>query len=529
MGKITRYIIVAGFFLCSRLAIAQPGFYVPTAGKIFFNGDTATIFFNVINYGSFGVGKKAFVNFTAPVWENAPLSLITDESNGGNGASGTGGWIRFLSDSIRQQLIGGYNAAIKSGPAFCYLQIQNPLGVELTESSAKVRKEILLSEGLVYLKDYILAVGDNDPGKISGYDSSRYFVTGNKRGAGFLIRENIRSADGRIDFPVGSRDDAYTPAAIKSNSLQGDDYYVNVFDSVKAERPIGNYLFEESVNKTWEIGKRFQPDAGNVEIFLQHLNADEGSFFTLNKRNAYVSRFNGTGWDLGSPQSYPAPGYLTSGTPLTNSGVNNRVFYNTVSSPSYFTKLTGYGDSLLQTMVWFNARRTGYSAVDVYWKTKPEINVQYFIVQRRLSNETDFTNMDTVSSQVNGGISLAELNYSLIDPNSYSGISFYRLKTVNTDTTFFYSNIIAVGGKPGGPLILLWPNPTPDKFYVSCDPALRVQAIVIWNAIGQKIKQENVNGRTIIEMNLTVSGSYLVGFVAADGTIIETKKLIVAR
>lgn len=527
MRNFFKYIIIARLVLFAVTTSAQPGFYVPQAGKIFFNGDSATIFSNVMNYGQLGVGKKAFVNFSGNIWFNDAKSLITDESNSGNGVTGTGGWIRFLSDSILQQLNGGYNTATKYGPLFSHLQIQNKYGVELNGSSAKVRKELLFSIGRVYLRDNMMTVGDNDPGTISGYDSLRYFVTNNKPGSGMLIRENITNSDGRIDFPVGSRDNAYTPAAVQSNSDLGDDYYVNVFDSVKAGRLTGNNLATTGINKTWEIGKRFRPGLDDAEIFLQHLNKDEGAQFTANRNYTYVSYFNGSNWDTGAPQSRPVAGYLTTGGTLNGSGVNGRVFNNTIASPSYFTKFAGDGSINLQTGLWFNARRTGDSTVYVYWKTKPEIDVQYFIVQRKLSNESEFTNVDTVSSLAIAGISFSELDYSLTDPNGYTGISYYRLQVINYNSSFFYSNTIAVGGIPGRSLNLIWPNPTQNIFYVSCDPVWQIESIIVYDAVGRKIKQENTNGRTIIQMGGLEPGTYMVTLVRTGGQIVETKKLVV--
>lgn len=527
MKKCTRYIIAVFILLCSFVALAQPGFYVPVAGKIFFTGDTSTIFSNVINHGQLGVGKNAFVNFSGRTWENDPLSLITDESNSGNGISGTGGWVRFLSNSFRQQIKGGYNAATRSGPVFSNLQIQNRFGMELAESSVKTRKEFTFTNGLVYLVDHIFVVGDNNPGKINGYDSSRFFVTGNKPNSGMLMRENIRSIDRRVDFPVGTSDISYTPAAIKINSILGDDFYVTVFDSVRSGLFSGNYLNNESVNKTWEIGKRFRPGYGDVEVYLQHLNRDEGSYFAANRQFAYVSQFNGTKWDLGTPQQTPAAGYLTSGGLIPTSGVNSRDFSKSIFSSSYFTKLTGFGDSTIKTKLWFNALRTGYTNVRVYWNTKPEINEQYFIVQRRLANEELFTNIDTIATQATGGVSFNQLNYSMNDPNGYTGYSFYRLKVVSTLATFFYSNIVVVGGIPGRSLNLLWPNPTPDNFFLGLNPVWRVKYIVIYNAIGQKVKQEPVNGRTIIEMSGLRPGTYFITLIHENDTVIETKKLVV--
>jgi hypothetical protein len=167
--------------------------------------------------------------------------------------------------------------------------------------------------------------------------------------------------------------------------------------------------------------------------------------------------------------------------------------------------------------------------VHVFWKTNPEKIVRYFIVQRRLSTENNFSNIDTVASLVNGGISLSDLNYAMDDPNGFKGISFYRLKVVNLDTSSFYSNIVAVGGNPDGPLNLLWPNPTNDIFWISCDPVWKIGSIVIWNTAGQKIRQVNTNGRNVIQMDALIStGTYFIGFIREGGQIVETKKLIVA-
>lgn len=527
MQKKSRIYIIICLALCSFAGAAQSGFYIPKSAKIFFNGDTATIFSNVINYGNLGVGKNAFVNFSGKTWENDPQSLITDESFSGSGVAGTGGWIRFLSDSTRQALKGGYNAATKSGPSFPRIMVQNKNGVSLNENSAKVRREFRFSDGRMYLNDNILVIGNNDPGTIAGYDSLRYFVTANASGKGYLIRENIRNSDGRVDFPVGSHDSSYTPAAIQNNITAGDDYYVSVYDSVRAGRITGANLFSQSVNKTWEIGKRSKPGLDDEEIFLQHLILDEGTQFRVNRNNAYVAFYNGNAWDTGAPQNTPVPGFITSGNSLTGSGVNSRLFYNNIGSPSYFTKLTGTGTSALKTILWFNARRTGYNTVLAYWNTKPEVSVRYFVLERMLSNENSFIQVDTVLSLINGAVSLSQLNYATIDSNGYTGISFYRLKVVNLDGTYFYSNIVAVGGMPGTGINLIWPNPTQGPFYVSCDPVWKIQTIVIWNAIGQKIKEESTNGRNIIPMELSITGTYFIGFISEGGRIIETRKLVV--
>jgi len=56
------------------------------------------------------------------------LAQINDDTNDGAGITGVGGWVRFLSDTIRQQIVGGYNAAAISGPSFPRIIIENNAG-----------------------------------------------------------------------------------------------------------------------------------------------------------------------------------------------------------------------------------------------------------------------------------------------------------------------------------------------------------------------------------------------------------------
>jgi len=535
MKKNTGYIMaLTVMLLCSFTVVhAQTGFFIPNKGKVFFSGDTAAIFSNVINQGQLGIGKGAVLNFKGNQWENDPLALITDESSNGNGITGQGGIIRFLASDTsffnRQQvLIGGYNAAARTGPSFANLYIANPWGVKLLSASTKIRRRLHFEDGHVLAEDNILVVGDGNPGSITGYDENHFIVTGNSATGGFLLREKISQADGLVSFPIGTTAGMYTPAALQLNNGAPDDFYARVFDSVKTNVNSGQNMVAASVNKTWQVGQLLHPGLGEVSITLQHLLADEGSQFQAKRQNAYVSQYINGSWDTGYPQLTPLAGNLTTGSPISNSGINTRNFVNTLTANAYFTKLTGLGDtSLYKTRLWFSAYRTDYRHVWVFWNTNPEVNQKYFIVQRRLSNETVFSKRDSLASQAINGASFRNINYGITDLNNYSGISFYRLLMIsyNGDTT--YSNIVAVGGHPDGGGIVLWPNPSAGKFYIGISSLGGVKTVVIYNAIGQLMLTEEVNNRGFIEMFLRTPGAYMVSFIGHDGHLVETKKLII--
>jgi len=511
--------------LCTNV-FAQSGFYIPKQAKIYFAGDSATIFTNVLNDGNLGLGQKAFLNFKGRLWQNHPLSMITDETSG---ISGTGGWVRFLSDSIRQQIIGGYNSVTKTGPAFQHLMIQNPIGVELAGGSTKVRKEFSFNRGLVYLNGKIFVVGDNNPGNITGFNETKYFVTGTQPRGSLLLRENINQSNGKIIFPVGTKENAYTPAAVQSKSAQGDDYFVNVFDEVRSNLFIGTTMTKEGVAKTWNIGKLNRPYEDEVEVFLQHLNNDEGSIFKQNKAYSYISNFVSNQWDTAYPQQYPSAGNLTTGNTLSNSGVNSRTLRGTLSNDAYFTKFTGFGDSTLTTKILFGAYRIDNKLARVVWQTKPEVNIKTYIVQRRYASEPDFTNIDTVSSQAVNGLSLYYLNYAINDPNTYKGITYYRLQIFDYSNRFQYSTVASINLSTFN-YIVLWPNPSHGEFNIIINTHL-AKTIVITNNLGQKMWEGPIPIQRILRLRLPqlVPGTYYISAIDPDGVLVETQKLLIVK
>lgn len=518
------FILLLCAFAAQRVT-AQSGVYVPKKGKVFFKGDTATIFSNVVNEGKLGIGKNAVVNFSGSNWTNAPDAEISMDTV--NGAP-QGGWLRFVGDG-RQTLDAGYNAAINSGVVFPNLEIQNPAGLQLQGSSAKVYRQLKFGQGLIYLNDQVFVLGHRNPGILTGYDSSRFFVGGTKPGGGVLVRENLLPADGLVVFPIGTAPGAYTPAALRSLSTKGDDYAVTVFDSVRKALFTGQNLADESVNKVWQIGKRYAPGEGDVDVVLQHLLANEGSVFAAARNRSYVSQYGANGWDAYYPQTLPGAGTLTSGAPLLNSGANSRVFFASLQQTSYFTKLTAGKIPGLQTKLIFTGYRYNASLVKLNWQTNPEINVKKFVVERRFANEANFYSIDTVASQALNGYSTYFLNYALDDKNNYRGISFYRLKIFDYNDSSYYSNIIGVSGSVVHK-VTVWPNPTPDKFTVILYGHI-AESVVLHNSLGQLVYQEPVNNRSVIEMRgyRYAAGVYYVSVVGKDGRIIQSEKLLIVR
>ncbi|MCS3801940.1 T9SS type A sorting domain-containing protein [Niastella sp. OAS944] len=167
------------------------------------------------------------------------------------------------------------------------------------------------------------------------------------------------------------------------------------------------------------------------------------------------------------------------------------------------------------------------NTVNVYWTTNPEVNIRYFVVERRFSNEANFIGRDSMGSRAFNGYSNTFLKYINDDANNYTGISYYRLKLVDYSGGISYTKVVPVGGKPGGYQLLVWPNPTARDFYVGVNGAIDVKYVVIWNVLGQMVHRELVNERGVIPSHINLPGTYFVGFISEGGQLLQTKKLLV--
>lgn len=513
--------LISCFLLLHVFAFSQSGFYIPKQGKVFFAGDTATIFSNVINNGKLGVDKNAVVNFRGAVWENDPNAVIADETDS---TTGTGGWIRFINNTAPQRLRSGYNTATRTGASFPNLQIANPFGVQLVQSSAKVRHQLSFERGLVYLNNNVFVVGHHSPGKITGYSETKFFVTGTQPG-GLLLRENIRSSDSLVVFPIGTKAGNYSPAAIQTSTTQGDDFYVTVSEGVRSALFNGTNLASEGVNLTWQAGKLRYTDTGNIDLYLQHQVRNEGINFAKNRNKSFISQYLDPVWDTG-PKGAPAAGILTTAPVTATGGLHHRKIKLAFGKPAYFTKLV-----VPETNIIWGAYRLDRATVVVNWQTKPEINVRYFVVQRRLSTETSFTSVTAATSKALNGISLGYLNYTTNDPNSYKGISYYRLQVFDYNGQSYYTNIVAVNSDMGNKIVL-WPNPTTGPFSVLANSPLST-SMVIYNALGQRLyaKPINVHNQSVVEVtdHRLIPGVYFIAILDKEGNVLDGTKLIIQQ
>ncbi len=127
------------------------------------------------------------------------------------------------------------------------------------------------------------------------------------------------------------------------------------------------------------------------------------------------------------------------------------------------------------------------------WGTLQESNSSYFEVEHS-TNGFDFTAVGTVAAN---GISSLKTDYAFNHIKGVAGTNYYRLRQVDRNGLFVYSNIISINVVIKGTFITgVYPSPFTDKVSVSISSSTATQA---------NIRLVDITGRQIASQNTTVS------------------------
>jgi hypothetical protein len=169
----------------------------------------------------------------------------------------------------------------------------------------------------------------------------------------------------------------------------------------------------------------------------------------------------------------------------------------------------------------FDARRSG-SVNNINWSTSQEVNSSKFIIER--SNDgRSFSEIGRVSA---AGSSSATRNYNFVDPSPIKGINYYRLRMVDFDNSFTFSEIKNVKNLGIADMVIA-PNPVQQnmKFVIDAEKAERA-IMVITDLSGKRIYNSTLNVQVgtnnfSVPVNQFAKGSYIVQIQLADQTIVR--------
>jgi hypothetical protein len=159
----------------------------------------------------------------------------------------------------------------------------------------------------------------------------------------------------------------------------------------------------------------------------------------------------------------------------------------------------------------FEGKATG-NVNTLSWTSENEINSDKFIVERS-SNSIDFSAIGIVKSSTTNGNSSTLVKYSFIDKNPNYQVQYYRLKMIDLNGTFEYSDIVTIKqSRLKLQLIDVKPNPTSGLVTFNISGISNDANIIVRNVMGQVVVTKTAVQTNVVTMDLQhlANGIYVI-------------------
>ena len=240
------------------------------------------------------------------------------------------------------------------------------------------------------------------------------------------------------------------------------------------------------------------------------------AFVTGNGRDLALVRYNPNG---SLDNTFDGDGKVTThingndfGNATKISGL--RIYVGGLSNDNLFA-LAAYLNSgaLPVQLISFTAHKQNNSVL-LNWETASEQNTSHFSIER----SNDGIQFSLLADVTATGNSQSLKNYSFTHDNPVTGINYYRLKQVDLDGRFKYSNTVKVIMQKDN-LIHLYPNPSVNNTLLVFSKPVEKVTVNIFSATGQLVKSILIaNGQTrqLIDISALSKGIYTFRIISDE-------------
>lgn len=360
---------------------------------------------------------------------------------------------------------------------FGTLVINNAAGVTL-EKDVTASTSLTLTNGLLNLNSQVLTLGN--AGTVGGSPGNSNHVVATSGS----LRKNY-NATGNFLFPIGDGT-AYSPISLNFTSASFSSGNASV--SLTASKHPNNSSTSDFISRFWTVS------SSGITSFSCNVSAvyDDGDI------NGTEGDIDGGKWDGAS------------WTPLGSVTAGSNLITGTVSS---FSDFTG-GEPSVFPVEWLSfTANVQNDRVLLDWATASEINADLFVVERQIA-QNKWSDLGEVKAV---GNSSEVQNYIFEDRSPLIGTAYYRLRQVDQNGAFSYSNIIEVSFKED--VLLVYPNPVSDILTIHLPGKNRVAAKLI-----------DMNGRVVLKTPLEVGQNTLsLGELPAGRYILKIRENVFSR
>ncbi len=188
--------------------------------------------------------------------------------------------------------------------------------------------------------------------------------------------------------------------------------------------------------------------------------------------------------------------------------------------------ITTLGDcaALPVTFNSFTAKRDDVNVL-LKWVTSSEQNNTGFAIERGVNG--NWSQLAFIASQAAGGNSNANLTYAYEDFNNTKGISQYRIKQIDFDGKFNYTEVRSVSGKEQTGRVVIYPNPSSNgKVSVLLEQTNGFSDISLIDMTGRIIKQWKAITNSLQIENL-VPGIYHLRIIDRETGKQSVEKIVI--
>jgi hypothetical protein len=207
---------------------------------------------------------------------------------------------------------------------------------------------------------------------------------------------------------------------------------------------------------------------------------------------------------------------FVSGSNFTNwSAVGGGGTQNITLSTLAFTNPAFGGGVFPVELIDFHAEADG-PKVQLFWITASELNNDYFAVERSL----DATTFEEIGQEMGAGTTQDIREYQFTDANPVARTLYYRLRQVDFDGTFTYSDVLQVEGVQVEASMKLYPNPIANELHVDNVKG----TLKLYTLAGQLLRQyELASYENVIDVSTLDRGYYVALIVDENGNQLSRK------
>ena len=351
-----------------------------------------------------------------------------------------------------------------------------------------------------------------------GIYGQRYNAAGTAQSTNFLVNTTTSgqqlcpniAMNGSGDFVIvwtdnatdGNQEGIYAQRYDAAGTTQGSETLINTTTAGSqdnadiAMNDDGAYII---------VWNSYAQDGGYMGVYHQSYTATGELIGSETKSNTTTNYF----------QQFPkvAVQGMNTATIIWQDGNQNES--NTLDGSNYGVVFQRYDASALPVeLLYFYAEKENEN-VRLDWQTATEINNSHFDVEW----STDGINFEKIGEVAGAGTTNDVQFYDFLHKNPVDGENYYRLRQVDFDGKFEYTDVILI--EWNGKTVSQWsiyPNPAINYFTIEASENSTIQ---LFDISGRLIVEKQISNQDRIDVSALANGTY---FVRIDGTV---KKLIV--